>query len=162
MIYSEQNLKSRLYGWNVLKRESKGAMGRLSTEYLLSNPDDPMKIELCTTSYTAARKWARDHKHMLRASREPWKIYVATFKVCQSGGENNMVFHCKAHTADEACRIAKREWHRENPRIKMRNLHATRSRIQDERLLHVRTWRDALIVGPAVMDFYCTGYHNAW
>ena len=86
------------------------------------------------------------------------KIYIVTFELHKDCQVQNMVYHCMATTAKEASEIAKRNWTRKEH---MFHVHAVRSRINDQRLLTVRTWKGREIKGEDVMNHaHMTNFHT--
>ena len=86
------------------------------------------------------------------------KIYIVTFERHIDCQIRNIVFHCEADNAKEACRNAKEAWFKNNL-SSMFHLHAVKSRTQDVASLKVRNWKCHEISGSECMNhFYCTDF----
>lgn len=86
------------------------------------------------------------------------KIYIVTFERHINCQIRNIVFHCEADNAKDACQIAKEAWFKNNLSY-MFHLHAVKSRTQDISLLRVKNWKLQEIAGADCMNhFYCTDF----
>lgn len=95
------------------------------------------------------------------------KIYIVTFQRQADCTTYDMVFHCEANNAKEACQIAKDEWPDYCKKWYGRNglhlfhLHAVKSRTQDKDLIAIHDWLGMSVKGPELIgSFHCTDYRR--
>lgn len=88
------------------------------------------------------------------------KIYIVTFEKHADCQIRNIVFHCEAENAKDACQIAKQAWSEKTAAYPFK-VHAVKARTQDISFLKIRNWKCQEISGAACMnEFYCTDFRT--
>lgn len=86
-------------------------------------------------------------------------IYIVTYEIHRDCMIHSMACHVQAKNAKEACAAARMT---RKGKGYMFHVHGTRSRVQDENLLCVKTWKGTEVKGPACLDAHLCTDSRAW
>ena len=89
-------------------------------------------------------------------------IYFVTFHTQKNCVIWDMIFHCRAKNAKDACVIAKQEWTGRGHKEHQFHLYAHKSNIQDDGLLAVRSWKNNEWRGDDVMNRFIATSYRIW